>query len=29
MKEEILKRVEQWRAGPAANDMSLVLAEVL
>jgi PAS domain S-box-containing protein len=29
MKQEILERVSKWRAGPAADDMSLVLAEVL
>ena len=29
MKQEILERVNSWRSGPAADDMSLVLAEVL
>lgn len=29
MKEQILKRVNNWRGGPAADDMSLILAEVL
>lgn len=29
MKQEILERVKKWRGGPAADDMSLVLAEVL
>jgi len=28
MKEEILSRAAAWRAGNAADDMSLVLAEV-
>jgi PAS domain S-box-containing protein len=29
MMQEILERVSKWRGGPAADDMSLVLAEVL
>jgi serine phosphatase RsbU (regulator of sigma subunit) len=29
MKQEILERVTRWRDGPAADDMSLVLAEIL
>jgi PAS domain S-box-containing protein len=29
MMQEILERVSEWRGGPAADDMSLVLAEVL
>jgi PAS domain S-box-containing protein len=29
MKQEIIERVREWRDGPPADDMSLVLAEVL
>jgi sigma-B regulation protein RsbU (phosphoserine phosphatase) len=28
MKSQILNRIEAWRSGPAADDMSLVLIEV-
>jgi hypothetical protein len=28
MKRQILDRIEAWRNGPAADDMSLVLIEV-
>jgi hypothetical protein len=28
MKQEIVNRVAAWRAGPAADDMSLVVLEI-